>query len=272
MKNKVQKLLKSGIEIIKNNKLITVIILISLLSIYFWGIRPYQIRKECSTTIKYNASYQYTNPEYNETAERQKQKMLVDYIECRNNNLANGDQIYVKMNGNNPYTPTQGQYNTLSVDELIQFTEAVKFFNHKKDTNGYKGSLDPNFDPKVYCAMFGACNDLEKLNQYALGKLSPLLYHTYNGYIIDNPTYDKLKANKDKYPKCIFPDDFVKKELSGGGGEYTTNATDTEYKTCLRKNGLKDDKKPTAEEVRKDKNLCYQWYGKECDDPNFNPE
>lgn len=51
------------------------------------------------------------------------------------------------------------------------------------------------------------------------------------------------------------------------------NATDSEYKSCLRKNGIADDKILTPQEVRKDKETCYRWYGKEkCDNPNFNPE
>ena len=80
------------------------------------------------------------------------------------------------------------------------------------------------------------------------------------------------KENSSKYPQCSFPSDFVEKKLRVGGGEYTTDATDTEYKSCLRKNGLEDDKKPTSKEIQKNKTLCYKWYGKECDNPNFNPE
>ena len=99
MKNKLKKLLNPGIEIIKNNRLVVGIILISILSIYFFGIRPSQIRKECSTTVKYSNSYQYINPEYSEAMERQKQRMLVDYIQCRNDNLTSGDQIYINKKG-----------------------------------------------------------------------------------------------------------------------------------------------------------------------------
>jgi len=224
---------------LKENKTIAIIIcsvfILSFILLYFLSIRPSQIRKQCSETRKYD-SYQYTNPEYNETKEREKQKMLVDYIDCRNNNLAGGDQVYVKQQGNNPYTPTQEQYNTLPIDGLIRYIEFTRSINEGNDSS--KESLTKNFDPKIYCAMFGACDDLEKLNQYALGKLDPSFFHAYNGYIIDNPTYDELKQNSNKYPQCIFPADFVQKKLSGGSGEYKANASDTEYKSCLRNHGL----------------------------------
>lgn len=36
-------------KILKENKIIVVIILISLFFVYFWGVRPSQIRKLCST-------------------------------------------------------------------------------------------------------------------------------------------------------------------------------------------------------------------------------
>lgn len=56
MKNKIKKIwhkyrplfIKTG-EILKNNKIIVVIILISILPIYFFGIKPAQVRKKCST-------------------------------------------------------------------------------------------------------------------------------------------------------------------------------------------------------------------------------
>src|SRR3989344_3897015 len=256
MKNKLKKLLNPGIEIIKNNRLVVGIILISILSIYFFGIRPSQIRKECSTTVKYSNSYQYINPEYSEAMERQKQRMLVDYIQCRNDNLTSGDQIYINKKGNNPYTPTQEQYNTLPIDGLIRYIEFMSSINNEPSPSLYIYTLD----------------GLEKLNQYTLGEMSPDLYHVYDGYIIDIPTYKDLKENRSKYPQCSFPSDFVEKKLRVGGGEYTTDATDTEYKSCLRKNGLEDDKKPTSKEIQKNKTLCYKWYGKECDNPNFNPE
>ena len=240
MKNKIQKLLKSGMEIIKNNKLITVIILISLLFIYFWVIRPYQVRKECSTVTKTSDSYQYINSEYNMTKERQKQKMLVDYIDCRNNNLAEGDQFYTKQEGNNPYSLTQEQYNTLPVDGLVRYIEFMRSINSSTaTTGGSKDSLTKNFNPAIANEIFSTeKDDLEKLDQYALGSASSAMFYVYNGYIIDIPTYDTLKENKDKYPQCIFPDDFTQKELWGGGEKYTTDASDTEYKSCLRNHGL----------------------------------
>lgn len=267
MKNKIRKLLKLGIEIIKNNKLITVIILISLLFIYFLGIRPYQIRKQCSTVTKFNSSYQYTNPAYNEVAEMQKQRMLADYIQCRNNNLAEGDQIYININGHNPNPFTQEQYNTLTISELSNILNDILY-----PDIFIKGHFG-NYNPKQDADFFGlTIRNLEQLNKLVLGKLPSSAFYAYNGYIIGNGTYNELKNNKDKYPQCSFPADFVEKELWGGGGKYTTNATDAEYNTCLRKNGLEDNKKPTPQEVRKDKALCYQWYGRACDDPNFNPE
>ena len=36
-------------EILKNNKIVVTIVLVSFLFIYFWNIRPSQIRKQCST-------------------------------------------------------------------------------------------------------------------------------------------------------------------------------------------------------------------------------
>jgi hypothetical protein len=36
-------------EILKNNKIVVAIVLVSFLFIYFWNIRPSQIRKQCST-------------------------------------------------------------------------------------------------------------------------------------------------------------------------------------------------------------------------------
>jgi hypothetical protein len=83
---------------------------------------------------------------------------------------------------------------------------------------------------------------LDKFNQSVLGKLSSNLYKVYvynnNAYVIDNPTYNTLKENKNSYPQCIFPDDFAQQALSGGSGEYKANASDEEYKNCLRNNGF----------------------------------
>lgn len=184
---------------LKENKTITIIIcsvfLLSFILLYFLNIRPSQIRKQCSETKKYD-SYQYTNPEYNEVAERQKQEKLGEYIQCRNNNLTGGDKI-LEMGTIPPYP----------------------------------------FTPAHYISM-----PLDNFNQFVLGELSPYLFKVYvynnNAYVIDNSTYDILKENKDKYPQCNFPDDFVQKKLSGGNGEYKANASDTEYKSCLRNHGL----------------------------------
>ncbi len=186
-------------KLLKENKNITIIVcsifVLSFVLIYFLNIRPSQIRKQCSETTKYD-SYQYTNPEYNEVAERQKQEKLGEYIQCRNNNLTGGDKTF-----------EMGYITTIPV------------------TSAHYISMP-----------------LEKFNQSILGKLSLYLYKVYvynnNAYVIDNPTYDTLKENKDSYPQCNFPDDFAQKELSGGSGEYKASATDTEYKNCLRNHGL----------------------------------
>ena len=108
MRNRIKKILKE-------NKIIVVIILISIISIYFFSIRPSQIRKQCSTITKYD-SYQYINSEYNEKVEKQKQEKLGEYIQCRNSNLVEGDQITIPLG--NHYVFTQTQYNTLPLDEL----------------------------------------------------------------------------------------------------------------------------------------------------------
>jgi hypothetical protein len=189
-------------KILKENKVLSVIIcsvfILSFIILYFLNIRPSQIRKQCSETTKYDF-YQYANTEYNEVAERQKQEKLGEYIQCRNNNLIGGDKIL---------------------------------------DMGYITSIPPYpFTPAHYISM-----PLDEFNQLVLGKLSPYLFKVYvynnNAYVIDNSTYDTLKENKDKYPQCSFPDDFAQKELSGGSGEYKANASDTEYKNCLRNNGL----------------------------------
>lgn len=213
-------------QFIKSNKTVIVVILISFLPIYFFSIRPSQIKKQCSQTVAYD-SYQYTNPAYNETTEKQKQNMLVDYIQCRNNNLLEEDQVYINKDGHNPYPLTQEQYNNLSISELLNLIEKDKY-KDLKDKESAETSEK----------LFGGPNGLEKLNQYALGKLSTSLYHTYNGYIMDIPTYEDLKENSKKYPQCNFPDDFVAKKLWGGNGKYYADASDAEYKSCLRKNGL----------------------------------
>ena len=185
MRNRIKKILKE-------NKIIVVIILISIISIYFFSIRPSQIRKQCSTITKYD-SYQYINSEYNEKVEKQKQEKLGEYIQCRNNFLIKGDQITIPLG--NRYTFTQTQYNTLPLDELNRLTN--------------------KFAPSLFSVYF----------------------YNYNGYFIDNPTYRDLKENKDKYPQCYFPDNFVKKEFSGGS-ESSKDASNDEYKICLRKHGI----------------------------------
>jgi len=83
---------------------------------------------------------------------------------------------------------------------------------------------------------------LEELSKLTLNKLDPRFYVFYlynqNGYYIDNPIYENLKENKYEYSQCNFPNDFVEEEVWGGNGEYKANASDTEYKSCLRNHGL----------------------------------
>jgi len=187
--------LKDTIQEIKKHKKIAIaIILVLCFSVYYWGIRPAQIRKQCAVTTKYD-SYQYTNPDYNENVEKKKQIDLGEYIQCRNNNIVEGDQLIAPVG--NPYPFTQAQYDTLP---------------------------------------------LEQFDKLVLGKLAPGFYQVYIynniAYVIDNPTYDDLGNNKSNYPQCNFPDKFIQKELWGGSGTYKVDATDQEYKVCLRKNGL----------------------------------
>ena len=209
-------------EVLKDKKVIIAIILSSLFLTYFFAVRPSQIRKQCSVTTKYD-SYQYTNPKYNEVAEREKQRKLVEYIQCRNDNLAEGDQKYINKEGLGYHELTQNDYSSLS---------------------------------------------LEELNQRILGGLSPRLFYVYDGYIIDIPTYENLKENKYKYSQCNFSDNFIEKELSKSS-QYTTTASDTEYKICLRKHGLDDgDKKLSQQEIRESINICKKWGGEVLYDKN----
>ncbi len=184
-------------NILKENKIIIIILFVFVLSIYFLGIRPEQIRKECSMVVK-DGTYQSVKQEYSEVVEKQKQEKLGEYIQCRNKNLASSDSVF-DMNyiTNFPRREfTQNQYNSMSLSDF---------------------------------------------NQMILGHLSPSLYvvYVYNegAYIMDNPTYRNLEENKNKYPQCNFPQNFTDKNISGGG-PYTTNATDAEYKSCLRQNGI----------------------------------
>lgn len=280
---KNNELLKPWEKTVKNNKIIITIIIISIFAIYFLEIRPSQIRKECSIITKQSDSYQSLNPEYSEAAERQKQKMLVDYIQCRNYNHAEGDEIYVNKEGYSPYPFTQEQYNNLSAATLFKFIDGgniddtsdaneKKFLFLDRILHSYTYPAPGDTTRNVTYDFYGIHDSLEELDQVILGKLSPLDYHTYNGYIIDNIAYENLKENAYKYPLCSFPGDFIKKHLLSGGGEYTTNASDAEYKTCLSEHGLMGKKELSPKEIRKDKILCNKWYGKKCDDPNFNPE
>ncbi len=268
MKNKIQKIWDNYHpffikikKIVKANKILTVFILFVIFSIYFWGISPAQIREQCSTTIKHNDSYLVNNPKYNIESERQKQRDLLAYVDCRNSNLASGDEYYKKMEGRSPYPFTQNQYNTLSIVELNRLAYEAAYINSSS-------KLITSFsDFSKYVVP-----DLDGLNRYILGDIPGNMYYVYNGYLIEHSTYEELKNNKNGYPMCNFPADFEKKELWAGGGEYKTNATDVEYKTCLRKNGITDDKILTPQEIRENKQLCYKWYGKQCDDPNFSPK
>lgn len=262
MKNKILQSIDRNysklIPIIKNNKILIIVVLISLIYLYFFNIKPVQIRKECSVVTKHHSITYYKNPEYNEVAERQKQKMLVDYIDCRNKNLAKGDQFYVKDKIDVPYLITQEQYNTLSIRELLEIARLDNSYWKQSDTA---------------IKLFGLKQPgLKELDRYVLGKRSSSMFYAYNGYIIDCSTFENLKKDIDKYPQCNFPDDFEKKEWFKGGGSYLANATEEEYEICLRQHGLSD-VKLAPEEIRKDKEFCYRWYGKsDCDDPNFNPK
>jgi hypothetical protein len=60
-------------------------------------------------------------------------------------------------------------------------------------------------------------------------------------------------------------------KYSNWSGSYEADASEAEYQSCLRKNGL-EVTKPLSQEIRDNKAYCYKWYGKACDDPNFNPE
>lgn len=201
MKNKIKKiwykyrpLFIKTIEMLKNNKIVFVIIFISILSIYFFGIRPSQIRKKCAIVEKWTSTTTRFNPGYNENTEKQKRKKLGEYLQCRENHFAEGDEDIKQSEG---YVFTQAQYETLSLKEL------------------------------------------ERL---ILKGLSSDLFITYlydnDGYFIDLPTFMNLKENKDKYPQCDFPQPYIEKETTEGGYRYLDNASDKEYKTCLRKHGL----------------------------------
>lgn len=235
MKSKIQDFLKKyhpffikTRNILQANKIIVAIILVSILPFYFFGIRPSLIRKQCSAVVKHNNSYSSVVPGYTETAERQKQEKLVAYIECRNKNLVSGDQIYLNKMGSSPYPFTQDQYNSLTVMQLNK----LAYESQKTPDSIYKDSFEGS---KIFVSY-----DLERLNNYTLGNLLPSLYHAYNGYIIDNPTYEKLKEGSIKYPQCDFPEDFTEKYTFSGGGEYVTDSSNEYYTSCLRKNGLSD--------------------------------
>lgn len=83
---------------------------------------------------------------------------------------------------------------------------------------------------------------LEELERLILKGLSSGLFITYlydnDGYFIDLPTFMDIEKNKDKYPQCYFPQPYIEKETMEGGYRYLDNASDKEYKTCLRKHGL----------------------------------
>lgn len=232
--------MKIKMKNIKKYKKIIIIfsaLIITVLVLFFTVIKPNKIKKQCS--IKTDSS-SYINPEYNENKERLKQKMLLEYIDCRNNNLVDEDQFYMKIEGSSPYKFTQEQYNNSSIDELYNV-----YLNYK-----HNGDLQKIEGEKQLSKVFGYKFDLEKLNQLTLGKTSPLFYLAYNGFIIDIPTFQELKKSKDKYQMCNFPDDFIEYKLTSYS---TRKATDKEYKECLVSNGLmnKEDLKNT-------------FYGYEC--------
>ena len=100
---------------LKNNKIIVVIILISILPIYFFGIKPAQVRKKCAIVERWTNTTTYFNPRYNENAEKQKRKELGEYLQCRKSHLVEGDEDIRESNG---YTFTQTQYETSPLEEL----------------------------------------------------------------------------------------------------------------------------------------------------------
>lgn len=181
-------------EIIKKNKIIILIILISILPIYFFGIKPTQIRKKCAMVEKWTSTTIRFNPGYNENTEKQKRKKLGEYLQCRKSHLAEGDD---DIKQSKVYTFTQTQYETSPLEELERLI--------------LKGLSSDDFRTYLY---------------------------GYNGYFIDLPTYMDLEKNKNKYPQCDFPQPYTEKEIMEGGYRYLDNASDKEYKTCLRKHGL----------------------------------
>jgi len=179
-------------EVMKYKKSALAIILVLCFSVYYWGIRPSQIRKQCSTITK-DDSYQYTNPNYNETTERQKQKELLDYIQCRNDNLAKGDQIYENIKGHSPYPFTQIQYNTLSVQELSRLAYATK----------YPIKANSAFNISYENSQMFMSHDLEELNNYVTGGFAHIVY-AYNGFMISVSAFNELKEIKVSIHSVIF--------------------------------------------------------------------
>ena len=199
MKNKIKKIwfkyrpffVKTR-EMLKNNKIVVVIIFISILSIYFFGIKPSQIRKKCAIVERWTNTTTYFNPRYNENAEKQKRKELGEYLQCRKSHLVEGDEDIRESNG---YTFTQTQYETSPLEELERLI------------------------------LKGLSSDLFRTYLYG-----------YRGYFIDLPTYMDLEKNKKT--QCDFPQPYIEKEIMESGYRYFDNASDKEYKICLRKHGL----------------------------------
>lgn len=101
------------------NKITAVVLFFCvLLSVFYWySYRPMLIKKECATVDTYS-SWEYSNSKYNEIVERQKRQQLGKYIQCRNNNLAEGNRLDVSPETLHSFT--QAQYETLSLHNLTQ--------------------------------------------------------------------------------------------------------------------------------------------------------
>lgn len=82
---------------------------------------------------------------------------------------------------------------------------------------------------------------LDNITRRVLGTRPDMLYavylYDYSGGFITNDWYADLKENKNKYPQCDFPEDFISKKTYGSD-KRTRDASDQEYKSCLRKNGV----------------------------------
>lgn len=177
------------------NKIIAgCIISVTLLLVFYWySYRPMVIKKECSVLAYYD-SWEYRNLEYNEVIEKQKRQQLGEYIQCRNNNLVDGNRLDVSMESTHSFT--QAQYEALPLTQLSMRILMAR--------------------PRMLYTVY---------------------FNGYTGGSITNGWYAKLKDSKDKYPQCNFPTDFISEKIHGSEWR-TRDASEQEYKTCLRKNGI----------------------------------